>query len=200
VIDAVLALVPAYGAAALFAVAAMSCFGLPVPGSIALLAAGAFVAAGEMPLSVAATAALAGAVAGDQAGYWLGFAAGPQVIARLSRWPSIRTGLEAARAFSERRGRSAVFLSRWLVSPLGPPVNFLSGTVGMAWPAFSLAGALGEVVWVSGYLALGAAFGRSIVGIAEVLDDLTWFLAAGLVAVLLFLRLLGQARAVRRTA
>jgi membrane protein DedA with SNARE-associated domain len=188
VIDAVLALVPVYGAAALFVVAAMSCFGLPVPGSIALLAAGAFVAAGEMPLSVAATAALAGAVAGDQAGYWLGFAAGPQVVARLSR------------TFSERRGRSAVFLSRWLVSPLGPPLNFLSGTVGMAWPAFSLAGALGEVVWVSGYLALGAAFGRSIVGIAEVLDDLTWFLAAGLVAVLLFLRLLGHARAARRPA
>ncbi len=199
-IDAVLALVPAYGAAALFVVTGLSCLGVPVPGSIALLAAGAFVAAGDMTLASAVAAGLAGAVAGDQAGYWLGAAVGPRLIGIIGRQRSTRTALASARAFSLRRGWLAVFLSRWLVSPLGPPINLVSETVGVGWTRFSTAGVLGEMVWVAIYIGLGAAFSRSIVGLAEVLGDLSWFLAAGLVAVLLLLRLVAHGHAAHRPA
>ena len=58
----------------------------------------------------------------------------------------------------------------------------------MSWLAFSLVGALGEVVWVFGYIALGFAFSQSIVAISALLGDLAWFLAAGAIAIFLALR------------
>jgi membrane protein DedA with SNARE-associated domain len=45
------------------------------------------------------------------------------------------------------------------------------------------------VVWVFGYVALGYAFSESIIAISALLGDLTWFLAAGAVAIVLALRL-----------
>ncbi len=193
--ETALEFIPAYGGVALFLVAALSCFGIPIPGSIALLASGVFVAGGEMALSTALAAGLGGAVAGDQAGYWLGAGLGNRAIDILSGRATMRTALGAAAAFAERRGALAVFLSRWLVTPLGPAVNLVSGTIGMRWLQFSVPEVLGEMVWVAIYVGLGAAFSRSAVGVAEVLGNLTWFLAAGVVTVALFLRLWAHSRA-----
>jgi membrane-associated protein len=195
VIGTLLELIPVYGGLALFLAAGLSCFGVPIPGSLALLASGAFVAGGEMALSTALAAGLFGAVAGDQAGYWLGVGLGGRAMDALSSHGAMRSALGAAAAFSERRGVLAVFLSRWLVSPLGPAVNLVSGTIGMPWLRFSVPEVLGEAVWVALYVGLGAAFGRSVVGLAEVLGDLSWFLAAGVVAVALLLRLRAHGRA-----
>lgn len=187
--EAILALVPAYGAAALFVVAALGCFGVPVPGSLALLAAGAFIASGDMDPAPALLAAYAGALAGDQSGYWLGALAGPRIEARLAARASGAAALARARALAARSGAAGVFLSRWLVSPLGPPLNLVAGSLGMRWARYSLAGAAGEAVWVGGYAALGFAFAGSIGAIAALLGDLTWTLAAGAVSVVLGLRL-----------
>ncbi len=194
-IEAALALIPVYGGPALFVVAGLSCFGLPIPGSIALLASGAFVAGGDMALSTALAAGLGGAVVGDQAGYWLGAGLGRRVTDALAGRRALHAALDSAAAFSERRGAMAVFLSRWLLAPLGPAVNVVSGTIGMAWLRFSVAEVLGELVWVGIYVGLGALFSRSVIGLAEVLGDLTWFLAAGVVAVALLMRLLANVRA-----
>ena len=165
-----------------------------------MLAAGVFVAAGDMKLVSALAAGVGGEVAGDQAGYLLGAVAGPWVIESIGRRRSMRTALASARRFSRQRGRLAVFLSRGQVSPLRPPINLVSETVGMRWSCFSTAGVLGELVWVTIYIGLGAAFGRSIIGLAEILDDLTWFLAAGVVAAFLLLRLVAHGRAASRPA
>ena len=59
----------------------------------------------------------------------------------------------------------------------------------MSWLAFSLVGALGEVVWVFGFVSLGFAFSQSILAISALLGDLAWFLAAGAIAISLALRI-----------
>ncbi len=187
--DAVLAFLPAYGAVSLFLVAAFGCLGVPLPGSLALLAAGAFVASGDLSLAPVLLAAYAGALAGDQSGFWLGRLGGGWVEGRLSRGPSGAAAVARARALTERSGSMGVFLSRWLVAPLGPLVNLLAAGLGMTWIRFSLAGAAGEIVWVGGYVAMGFAFAGSIGAIAALLGDLSWMLAAGAVAALLGLRL-----------
>jgi membrane protein DedA with SNARE-associated domain len=64
-----------------------------------------------------------------------------------------------------------------------------AGLLGTPWLAFSIVGALGEVVWVCGYIALGYFFGQSIAAIAALLSDLAWILAAATIAVLLALRI-----------
>jgi membrane protein DedA with SNARE-associated domain len=197
-IETALALIPNYGGPALFVLAGLSCFGLPIPGSIALLASGAFVAGGDMALATALSAGLAGAVAGDQAGYWLGVGLGRRAVDAMSGHRGMRAALTSAEAISERRGALAIFLSRWLIAPLGPAVNVMSGTIRMPWLRFSIPEVLGEVVWVAIYVSLGAAFSRSIVALAELLGDLTWFLAAGVIAVALLLRLLSHGRSAGR--
>ena len=67
--ETLLGLVPTYGPLAIFAATLLGCFGFPVPGSLVLLAAGSFVASGEMALPAVLFGGLAGAIIGDQAGY-----------------------------------------------------------------------------------------------------------------------------------
>ena len=81
--ESILGLVPAYGPLAVFFATILSCFGFPVPGSLVLLAAGSFVASGEMALGAVLFVGLAGAISGDQAGYWLGKYWGESVVLRL---------------------------------------------------------------------------------------------------------------------
>jgi membrane-associated protein len=193
--ETLLELVPTYGPLAVFAATLLGCFGFPIPGSLVLLAAGSFAASGDMALATVLVGGLAGAIIGDQAGYWLGAYGGEAIVQRLSRRPRSAAALGAARAFTLRWGRLGVFLSRWLVAPLGPPINLVTGMLGMSWLAFSLVGALGEVVWVFGFVALGFAFSQSILAISALLGDLAWFLAAGAVAIFLALRI--QVAAIR---
>lgn len=63
-----LGLVPVHGGWLLAVATFLSCLALPIPASILMLAAGGFAAAGDLTLAGSAGAALAGAVAGDQAG------------------------------------------------------------------------------------------------------------------------------------
>ena len=81
--DWLLALVPQYGVWLLAACTFLSCLGLPIPASILMLTAGGFVAAGDLSLTGNVAAALGGAVAGDQAGYFGGRWGGAGLIKRL---------------------------------------------------------------------------------------------------------------------
>lgn len=190
--EVLLALVASHGALLVLAATFASCLGLPIPSSLALLAAGSFVATDEMDFAAAVAAALGGAIAGDQAGYWLGALGGSRVQALAAR-SGMAPALEAARALSERWGDWGVFLSRWLFSPLGPAVNLVSGMVGAPWRRFTLFAVLGELVWVGLYMALGFAFSRSIVAIADLTGDLAWFLVAAAAALVFGLALRRQA-------
>jgi membrane protein DedA with SNARE-associated domain len=87
-----LGLVPTYGPLAVFVAALLGCFGVPVPGTLVLLAAGAFAASGEMAIGKVVTGGLAGAIVGDQAGYWLGAFGSDGAVQRLTRRRQVATG------------------------------------------------------------------------------------------------------------
>ena len=193
-IEAVLGLVPVYGVAVVFVATFAGCFGLPVPGSLALLAAGSFSASGDLVAVTAIAAGLAGAVLGDQAGYWLG-AAGTDRAAAFASEHGMAGALERARNLIGRFGGAAVFLTRWLLAPIGPAVNLVGGMTAMPWRKFTVFELAGEIVWVGLYFGLGYVFSRDIVEIAAVSGDLVWMLAAAAVSLVLALRL----RSVLRT-
>ena len=90
--DWLLAAVPGYGPWLVAAVTFLSCLALPVPASLLMLAAGGFAAAGDLALWQVAGGALAGAVAGDQAGLLGG--AGGRPCPDVAAWR--RTGARAA--------------------------------------------------------------------------------------------------------
>ena len=183
--DTLLALVPQYGAALLMVVTFLSCLALPVPASIMMLTGGAFAAGGDLSLLSVGGAAFAGAVAGDQAGYAIGRFGEGWIDRQTRAHPRRLALLERARAFSRRWGGPGVFFSRWLVSPLGPYVNFLSGAADVGWRRFALWAMAGEAVWVGLYVGLGYGFASRLEAVAEILGNVSGALAAGLVTVLL---------------
>jgi membrane protein DedA with SNARE-associated domain len=100
-------------------------------------------------------------------------------------------------------GGVSVFLSRWLVAPLGPYVNYAAGLAGFAWARFAFWGAAGEVVWVTTYVGLGYLFADNIAAISSLLGNLSGFLAALVVAAGLMIWILNasklrEARAARK--
>lgn len=189
-----LSLVADYGVAALALTTFLSCLALPVPASLAMLAGGGFVAAGDLSAPATVAAALAGAVLGDQTGYaagkWLGSNRLEGIAARRRRGNLLRQAVADLRA----RGFALVFFSRWLVSPLGPYVNLAAGAARLSWAQFTLGGVAGEAVWVGLYVGLGAAFTSRLDDLAALLGNLSGLLAAIAVAVVAGLWLLRAAR------
>ncbi len=180
--DWFLAQLPLYGPVLLGLTTFLSCLALPVPSSLMMIAAGAFVASGDLSLPMVTAAAYAGAVAGDQLGFLLGRRAG--------RWlpePGTRRGdlIASAMAGLRRRGTVTVFLSRWLFSALGPWVNLAAGASGFAHPRFALADLLGEALWVAAYVGLGMIFGANLQAAADLAANAVGFLGAGAAALAL---------------
>lgn len=200
--DTVFILVASYGSLALFVVTFLSCLAVPVPASLMMLTGGAFAASGDLMLTTAVLSAYCGALGGDQSGYLIG----RSCAVWLERWAGARQGrarlLARARASIDDWGGVGVFFSRWLVSPLGPYVNFAGGAGRMRWSRFTLWGAAGELVWVGVYVGLGYFFASSLTAVAEFAADVSGLLAAAVVAVglWLWLRMLHRRQAAREQA
>jgi membrane-associated protein len=180
-IDTLLELVPTYGLYIVFLSTFLSCLAVPIPSSLIMLTAGAFVAAGDLSGPATASLALAGAVLGDQVGFAFGRAASHLSWGRLTGKSAVMVG--KARVFAKRNGGWGVFLSRWLFSPLGPYINLVTGAARMKWLRFTLWDLAGEVVWVTLYLGVGYAFGDRIEAIANIAGNFSGALAAGAVTV-----------------
>lgn len=161
----------------------LSCLALPVPSSLVMLTAGAFSASGDLELATVMTTAFLGAILGDNAGYALTRWGGAGLGAWLDADPTRKALMARARNYMLRWGGPSVFLSRWLVSPLGPYVNYASGLTGMRWRRFALWGAAGEAIWVGVYVTLGYTFGSNLAAVADLLGNLSG-LAVGLFGVL----------------
>jgi membrane protein DedA with SNARE-associated domain len=184
--EIILALVPVYGLALIAVATFLSCLALPIPASLVMLSAGGFGAAGDLVIWQAMAAALAGAVLGDQIGYQMG-RIGARGFAGRPLQPKRAALMAKASAYLHAKGPWAVFFSRWLVSPLGPYVNFAGGAARLDWARFTRAGVAGETVWVTLYVGLGAVFADDILALADLLGSASGLLAALAVAVALAL-------------
>ncbi len=142
--DWLLGLVPQYGVWLMCAATFLSCLAVPAPTSILMLTAGGFVASGDLSLWQVIAAAFAGAIAGDQTGYFIGWRGGHELLGRLGRDPARGKLIERAKSIMQTRGDIGVFLTRWLFSPLGPYANFAGGAMRINWLRFSLVAALGR--------------------------------------------------------
>lgn len=194
--DTLLGLVADYGLVAVFLAAFLSCLAIPVPTSLVMLGAGALAASGDLLLWQVALAALGGALLGDQLGFRLG-RAGEGPLARLSRSAGGTALMARARNTVDSWGGVGVFLSRWLLSPLGPYVNVVAGGTGFDWLRFTLWDIAGEAAWVAIYVGLGFAFAGRIIDIAGLLGNALGFVVAGFLTIVLGRGLLAASRARR---
>ena len=163
-----------YGLPVYFAMLAASAFGIPMPVKILMLVAGAFVQHGEVAFEMALAVGSLGAITGDQLGYLLGRKGGRPAIERMTGRFGGREMLKRAEAFSDKWGLAAIFFSRWLVTPVGPWLNLLSGSTKFPWLWFTLVGAVGEVLWILIYLLLGIYFSDRVEATADLLVNISW--------------------------
>lgn len=177
--ETVLALVPTYGLWLILVALLLSCLALPLPSSILVMTAGGFASSGDLVLWQVQATAFIGFVLGDQIAYGVARVGGRPLIDRLRRNPRIGALLDRAHALLQRRGLLAVFLSRTIVSPLGPYMGYLSGAVGLPWPAFTLTAAAGACCWCVGYSLLGYVFAGRIAEMAGLIGNALGFLLVG---------------------
>ncbi|WP_128516638.1 DedA family protein [Tabrizicola thermarum] len=170
--DWLLGLVPQYGLWLLAATTFLSCLALPFPASVLMLTAGGFAAAGDLVLWQAFLAAAAGGIAGDQLGYWAGRGLGVTLLSRLRKDPARDMLVARADGLMQSKGLIAVFLTRWLLSPLGPYVNLIAGTMRFGWGRFTAAGVAGEAVWAGLYVGAGFVFGGNIAAAGNAIGSL----------------------------
>jgi membrane-associated protein len=192
--DQLLSLVSQYGAPALFGIVAIAAIGVPLPITLLLILAGSMVAQGAMNLWWVIGAAGAGSILGDQAGYAIGRWGGQAAVNKVRRLFGKGVDLGAVEAKSRAWGGPGIFLTRWLLSPLGPWINLVCGTAGYPWRRFLFWDALGEITGAAIYISLGRIFSDRVMAMNAVLGNLTWAVVALAAAAILGYRLLRYRR------
>ncbi len=155
-------LVASYGYTLLVVLVGLESFGIPLPGETALVTAGAFAALGRLNVAGVIIAAAAGAILGDNAGYWLGRKGGVALVHGYGRHVGLdEAKLARVQGFFERHGAKTVFIGRF-VALLRSWAAALAGVACMPYHTFTLYNALGGITWATVFGALGYAFGRNL--------------------------------------
>jgi len=183
--DYLLSTLGVYGVPVLFVALLVGSAGVPLPASLLLVAAGSFVEQGELNLWSVLTLAATGAVLGDQIGYMVRRWGGRRLTQRLSKLVGGAKKIESTEDWLRKREGIGVFLSRWLLTPLGPVVNLTAGATQYSWPRFVLYDVLGEMLWVVLYVLLGKIFSDRVQALSDLLGDLTWAIVGVIAAVVL---------------
>ena len=167
--DALLTAVLAYGAPALGLVLFGVALGIPLPATLLLLASGAFARQCMLDARVALGLGLLGSVLGDSGSYCLGRCGGALVLKHVEG----RALWHQARASFDRRGALAIFLTRFILTPLALPTNLIAGSSRYAYGRFLLFDVFGEMVWIILYGGLGYAFADQWETISDLAGNLT---------------------------
>jgi membrane protein DedA with SNARE-associated domain len=176
--EQILAALSQYGSPVLFVVTTIASIGAPLPVSLLLIVTGSLAAQGAMPLWLAIALASAGSVIGDQIGYAIGRWGGTALVSRFGSMLGGPERIAKAEAHARRWGGVGVFLSRWLVTPLGSLINLTSGIAEYPWMHFLLWDVLGETLGAALYIVLGWMFSDRVMELDAALGDFTWMILA----------------------
>jgi len=127
---------------------------------------------------VAVTLATAGSVLGDQIGYAIGRWGGSALVTKFSGMLGGSERMAKAEAHARRWGGPGVFLTRWLMTPLGSLINFSSGIAEYPWLRFLLWDVLGEALGAVLYIVLGRIFSDRVMELDAALGDFSWMILA----------------------
>ena len=124
------------------------------PGTTIMIAAGALIPDGTIPLFPVLAGAILGATIGDTISWWLGVHYGDELTRRwpLSRYPEM---IGRGEAFFERFGTLSVFVGRFF-GPLRATIPLVAGMLKMpAWP-FTVANVASAFLWAPALLIPGS--------------------------------------------
>jgi membrane protein DedA with SNARE-associated domain len=149
-----------YGYAVVFLGVMLESIGLPLPGESLMIAAAIYAATRhQLNIFTLVPVAAAGAICGDQIGYFLGRWIGFRVLARWGAKVGL-TGerLQLGRFLFRKYGGAVVFFGRF-IAILRTFAALLAGANSMPWHTFLLWNSLGGIAWTSLY-----GFGAYVLG------------------------------------
>src|SRR6266550_4354270 len=151
-----------HGLPLLFLVVMIESFGVPLPGETALIAFGVLAAEGHYSIWSVIGVAAAGAIVGDNLGYWLIGRLGGRALFRRWRWLSKYSDrvLPRAEALMARHGGKTVFFGRF-VSILRYTVAWVAGLSRMRWWRFLFWNAAGGIAWATAVGLIAYYSGRA---------------------------------------
>jgi membrane protein DedA with SNARE-associated domain len=149
-----------YGLVLLFLLVGIEAAGVPLPGETALVTA-AVLAHDHWGIEWVIVVAAVGAIAGDNAGYWIGRVGGRKLVDRfgITRRYAERM-LPPSERFFERHGGKTIFLARF-IAILRITAAWLAGLSRMHWWQFFLWNAAGGIVWATGVSLLAYYAGKA---------------------------------------
>jgi membrane protein DedA with SNARE-associated domain len=156
-------LINSYGYWAVFALVGLESLGIPLPGETILITAGTY-AGHTHRLSVWGIfgVAVAGAIIGDNIGFWIGDKGGYRLLRRYGHYIRVdEAKIKIGRYIFDRHGGKVVFFGRF-VSVLRTYAAFLAGTNRMRWRSFLVYNAAGGLVWSAIYAFVSYAVGNTL--------------------------------------
>jgi membrane-associated protein len=133
----------------------LGAMGVPLPGSLMVIAVGSFAQQGYFSIVPMAFVGLLGAVLGDAVSFNMGNYGKDWVQNKISHSPAWRNAQDTF----QRRAGAAIFFTRFLITALAVPTNLIAGGSGYSFRRFMVYDLLGEAIWILLYGGLGYAFG-----------------------------------------
>ena len=172
-----------YGYWAVFAGIAIENTGIPIPGETITIVGGFLAGSGELNYWLVLLTAIAGAVTGDNCGYWIGRIGGWQFLLKLARFFRLpETEVEKAKTKFVDNAAKAVFFGRF-ITLLRIFAGPIAGIVEMPYPKFLLYNFMGATVWGAIIVTLAYFVGR-IIPLAQLVGYLAQFGVVALLAVI----------------
>ena len=160
--DTIYGLISQYGYLIVFLLIGIESLGIPLPGETALITAAAFAAMGRLNIYGVILAATAGAILGDNGGYWIGNKGGLALVHKYGRYMHLdEKKIETVNRFFKKHGAKTVFIGRF-ISLLRTWAAVLAGVACMPWGTFMMYNALGGVTWAVTFGTLGYFFGKNL--------------------------------------
>ncbi len=182
--DLLLSSLVVYGLPLIFATILIASAGIPLPATLIVLTAGALVQQELLSMTWVLVICLLAAVIGDHLGYLIGWWGGRPLIRRVSRLVGGEASIDRAVDSTQRWGWWAIFLSRWLITPLGAPCNWTCGMMDYSIYAFFLADIIGEAIYVAVMVYLGFIFGDQLEYMSELIGSLgPWLLGVVVIGI-----------------
>jgi membrane protein DedA with SNARE-associated domain len=180
--DYVTHLIATYGYLAIAVIIGLESMGLPLPGESALVAAALYTSHHDHNIAAVVGAAAAGAIVGDNIGYWIGREFGYRLLLRYGAVIGLSASkIKLGQYLFLRHGGKVVFFGRF-VAVLRILAALLAGVNRMDWGRFMLANAAGGILWAC-VVGLGAyAFGRTVLAVTGPLG--IWLIAISLVLII----------------
>jgi len=167
-LDRLLAPLLTYGLVVLLPILLLSAIGVPLPGTLLLVAAGALAGSGQIALPFLLLGAFGATLAGNFIGYWIGWRGGQPALRRWgARFHLDEDRIAQTRVTFSRYGLLTILCTRFPLSPLGAIVNILAGIAHYPRRSFLLVNIGGVAVWVGVYAGIGYLWGANWASIAN---------------------------------